>query len=725
MNPGPESRSILPASTVEITHREALAPPPPAMPDALALLVALRRRAKMATALGLVAATVAAVAAYYITPPAKYSARSMLHVASEQPRILVKTSEAQSDYSSYQRTQLAMLRSRLVLGAALKLPDVAGLDVVKGQVEPVEWLEKELQVDFANGSEMLRVGISGKNPGDPATLVNAVVQAYIDEVVNVEVKQRRERADMLKEVWNRYQENLRSKRDEVRRLTMATGSDDKQAQAYLRLSEAERVAKADSELARTRDELRRLKVELEVLERVRGTTQISQAAIDEELAADPSLARLVEQAEQTRARYEQAWRKSRDAADPSVRIPRQAAEAAIAALESGRAKIRLAIADQHARRANGVSPDVETLRERAEVLAGLESLQAEDVGRLVDRGRATTQAAVDLTALREEIAHADELAKRIGGEVEALNLELQAPPRVRLRERAEMSRTKDELRQVKASGVAALGAFAVVLLGVSTWEFRARRVDSPAEVTRGLGIRIVGTLPALPRGGMDGRRGRTFQNLMIESVDSARASLLHATRDSSIRVVMVASAMGGEGKTSLACHLAASLSRAGRKTLLLDCDLRRPSAHRVLDLPGEVGVCEILRGEIAPEDAIQATSASCLSLLPAGRCDSKALQALGREEAGLLFADLRQRFEYIVVDTPPVLPVADTLLIGHHVDAALFSVMRDVSRMPKVHAAFERLSALGIRMLGAIVAGTRSELHGNEYYYSAPPHDRG
>lgn len=720
MNPQPELMTMRPADPTGAIAQSHVVPRPLANPDPLALLIALRRRVRLAVGLAALAAALAATAAYIVVPPAKYTAQAMLHVAAEQPRILVKTAESQSEYSSYQRTQLAMLRSRLVLGTALKRPEIAQSPTIKQQVEPVEWLDKQLKIDFAESSEILRISLSGIDPVEPAKLVNAVVQAYLDEVVNVEVSQRRERADMLKEVWNRYQENLRSKRDEVRRLSMTAGSDDKQALAVLRHSEAEQLAKADAELSRTRDEMRRLRIELDVAQRSQAANQTSPVAIADVIARDPTVATLSSQADRARSKYDQLRRATRDAADPSVLAAAQAYEAARAMLEARRAQARPAAIEQVTLQSRTSGPNLAALGERIEVLEGLESLQAEDVKRLMDRGRTMTQASVDLNATREEIFHADELARRIGGEVEALNLELRAPARIRLRERAETSRSKDELRQIKASGAAAVGAFALALFGVSFWEFHARRVASPDDLRLGLGVRVVGTLPLLPKGRqLDARRGKALQNLMIESVDSTRASLIHAGRDQPIRVIMVGSAEGGEGKTSLACHLAASLARSGRQTLLIDCDLRRPSAHRVLDLPGEIGVSEILRGEADLGDAIMTTSATNLWFLPAGICDAEALQGLSRDEIGSLFAILRQRFDYIVVDTPPILPVADALMIGQHVDAVLFAVMRDVSRMPKVQAAYDRLASLGIRMLGAIVAGARTETYGGQYEYAA------
>ena len=83
-----------------------------------------------------------------------------------------------------------------------------------------------------------------------------------------------------------------------------------------------------------------------------------------------------------------------------------------------------------------------------------------------------------------------------------------------------------------------------------------------------------------------------------------------------------------------------------------------------------------------------------------------ALSILAQPRSRNLFDQLREQFDFIVVDSAPVLPVADTLLLGQHVDGALFSILRDVSQLPKIHAAHERIAALGVPILGAVLSGT-------------------
>ncbi|AGA29602.1 exopolysaccharide transport family protein [Singulisphaera acidiphila] len=703
---------------------------PPAGPvaglDPVAMLKALRRRWPLALGAGLLGGAVLAFATYFLVPPAKYTARSMLHVSSTQPRILLKVGENETDFVAYQRTQLALLKSRLVLGTALKDPEVAKLEVITKAVDPIEWLEKELQVDFASGSEILRISINGEKPHEPMLLVNAVTQAYIDEIVDVETKQRRQRYDLLKETWNRYQENLKEKRKELKRLTELAGSDDKKTIANIHQHELDRLGRAEDELARVQSELRGLRVEHEVLQEdvARNSSMITPAMIVDAINRDHSIEVLKEREAAAQKAIDRIYHIARNKSDPSLKKHRDELEAARTAMVAQRRKL-YPIVEQQLQEIGRDDDDSNKalIPHRISILSKLEAVLASDVKRLSERSLSITQNSVDLFSVQEEIANADEIARTIGKEVEALTVELQAPARIRLLEKAELPRTKDEARQLKMAGVAGCGAFALALIGVSFWEFQSRRIDSAADVIKSLGMNLFGTLPAIPKRsrGMKLREAESvrWRSMLVESVDAARTTLLHFSRTESVRVVMVASALSGEGKTSLSSHLATSLARAGRRTLLIDGDLRRPSAHELFDQPCVPGFSEVLRNEVNIADAIQPTAASGLSLLTAGLSDNETIQALACRDLRVMFDQLKEHYDFIVVDSSPVLPVADALLIGQHVDAVLFSIMRDVSRIPKVHEAYERLAKLGIRMLGAIVTGEQSDHYGSKYGYSA------
>jgi succinoglycan biosynthesis transport protein ExoP len=202
---------------------------------------------------------------------------------------------------------------------------------------------------------------------------------------------------------------------------------------------------------------------------------------------------------------------------------------------------------------------------------------------------------------------------------------------------------------------------------------------------------------------------------MAESIDSIRTMILHSTGDRPLRSLMITSATSGEGKTSLACHLAMSLARSGMKTLLIDCDLRKPTIHRLFDIPASPGFCEFLRGEAGADEIVRPTAVDGLDAITAGACDAHALRALARAETGAIFDAFDESHDIIVVDTSPVLPVTDPLLVGRHVDGAVYSILRDVSRVPLTLSAVGRIKLMNIRLLGAVVTGVNSTLYGTYY----------
>ena len=110
-----------------------------------------------------------------------------------------------------------------------------------------------------------------------------------------------------------------------------------------------------------------------------------------------------------------------------------------------------------------------------------------------------------------------------------------------------------------------------------------------------------------------------------------------------------------------------------------------------------------------------------LDILPAGRSDSIAIRALGQDALPKLLESLSAHYDIVIIDTAPVLPVADSLLISGHVDAVILSVYRDVSKMPAVLACKERLVSLGVNLLGVVVTGIPVEKFGHEYSYAARP----
>jgi succinoglycan biosynthesis transport protein ExoP len=317
------------------------------------------------------------------------------------------------------------------------------------------------------------------------------------------------------------------------------------------------------------------------------------------------------------------------------------------------------------------------------------------------------------------------LIKSQKSQKERLDKELhsESKKRVTLIEPAEAPSRPDVKKHIQESALAAIGALMLGVFGVTFRELRLKKISTADEVSDQLGLRVVGTIPALPQSRLNGR-GRykpgdetLWNRVLIESMDSIRAILLCDDQIKAHRVLLITSARSREGKTMLSAHLATSLARSGLRILLIDADLRSPALHRVFDLPGAPGLSEALSGVDDVVGMTQPTVVPNLSLLPAGQCTREVISLLTQSRLGEIIDGLRNSFDLIIVDSSPVLPVADALLIGKHVDAAMLAIRPHISQTPAVQLAFDRLQDLRIRVLGCIVTGVRKSADSYDYQY--------
>jgi capsular exopolysaccharide synthesis family protein len=699
---------------------------PTAPPNVLSLLVALRRRYKLAFGVGAILGGLVAVAVWFFMPSAKYTTSALLQVAAIQPKMLFPTGENRVDFQTYQKTQQQLIKSRIVLSRALKNSKVSKLPVVLGQVDPVQWLEKRIQANFVG--EFFQISMSGDKPDGLANLVNAVAEAYLYVAVGNETADRQKRQEQLQGIYNEYQGRLKQKREDLKKLAEIVGSKDPQTNQYTQELAIERLSTARRELIQIQGDLRRAKAELDIRsgQGQRGDVGdvdavVPESEIQKYIGDDPQVQKLQDRVAQQNGAYAKAHRIARNSSDPSLRASLRELEASRKALAARVAKLRPEALEALSRGGpNGEEMGVRSLRDKVRVLEELGKVTQE----IVDGNKAETKVLSEnvryIDDIQDEIANADNAAKRIGEELEALTVELKAPPRIRAIEGGSaVDPRQEEDKRVTMAGMAGLGTCGLFILGVAFLEFRTRRISTIDEVIQWLGLRVMGALPPIHHGRRGSRvvkqPGPYGGNLLTESIDSIRTMILHSTGDGSLRSIMVTSAASGEGKTSLACHLATSLARSGMKTLLIDCDLRKPSIHRIFDIPATPGFSEYLRGEAGADDVIRASTTNGPDMVTAGAYNDLTLRALAQASPGSIFDAFRGSHDIIIVDTSPVLPVTDALLVGRHIDAAVYSILRDVSRLPWTFAALGRLKALDIRVLGAVVTGIRSQTYGTYY----------
>jgi len=360
------------------------------------------------------------------------------------------------------------------------------------------------------------------------------------------------------------------------------------------------------------------------------------------------------------------------------------------------------------------------LTERKALHEDLEKTIKNDIDNLEKKLKASNRNQAALENLKSQMAQTKKMAERVSLEIEQMRPEVEAPPRVSVWEEPNVSPGVEGNRRLKYS---LLAGAVVLLLGVglvTVVEARNRYVITSDDAADIVGLRLIGTIPLLPRNAMRADRSgaripSVWQAMLTESVDAIRTMLIHSADAPRPRLTaLIASAMPAEGKTMLAANLASSLARAGFRTLLIDGDLRRPTLQRSLAAPLTPGLCELLRGETSPAEAVRETGFPGLSFLPAGQWNPAVTQALAGNRWKEIKARLETQFDYIIIDSSPLLLVTDALLLARHVDGAVLSVFRNVSDIDAVGEARDRLQGLGVKILGVVLNGL-----GNHRYHSA------
>jgi capsular exopolysaccharide synthesis family protein len=702
-----------------------------ARPNALALLKALRRCWRRALGVGLLLAAALGTAAWFLVPPSKHSVRTLLFVPPTRP-YLVRTAENTVDLHTHQRNQVFLLTSRFVLNAALKDPKVGALSIVAAQPNPVEWLEKEVQADFSVAPEVLRITMSGDKPEELVVLVDALRAAYVKEVVERETNQRLERLATLRGFREKYEVQIRANRDTQKALEQMTIARDGGARGLMLGFLQQQVGQMERDLFQTRAELKKTTLQLEAeqaREKKLNELPIPDPVVDAQVDQHPRVKELTLAAQELQQKIDRNLANAtRGEKEPVIIELRKQLASLQESLTAQRKKVRPEIVQAFRDKAAAdLGASLSKLRGGIEGLESTEKMLQDQIASARARVAEVAKNGSRLDDSRDDLSQIEDLNKKILGEELALNIEREAPKPERTLEPATITHAWSKTRQIAMTTLAAAAGLALSLLAFSWWEFRARKVDAPDEVAHGLEMAVVGTLPdstrpvprrLLPRGASPDAYG---QALLTESVDAARTMLVHAARLESVQVVMVTSAMPGEGKTSVASHLAASLARTGLKTLLIDGDLRNPTVHRLFELPNGLGFSDLLRGTAGFAEVTQQTGVGGLSLIAAGKWDGQAAQGLAQNRARAILDQLRGEYDFILVDSSPLLLVADALLLGQSVDAAVFSVLRDVSRLPNLYVASQRLTTLGIRTLGAVVSGVPGELYVSAYHSAGAP----
>ena len=247
-------------------------------------------------------------------------------------------------------------------------------------------------------------------------------------------------------------------------------------------------------------------------------------------------------------------------------------------------------------------------------------------------------------------------------------------------------------------------------------EYLDDTIKTPDDVTKRLKLPLLGLVPGV-RGHRVPVLTETVPHDFGEAFRSLRTSLVFTSGGQSARVIAVTSSQPLEGKTTTACNLALALSLGGARVLLVDADMRRPGLHKTLGLQNGVGLSHLLVGQARVRDVIQRMAEPNLFVITAGRTPPNPSELLASERMRNFITNLEHGpFEWVIIDTPPVLAVTDAVILTQQVTGVVFVIGSEMTRRAHAERALEMLQ--GGKLPGISAVLNRVDFDRNKYYYS-------
>ncbi len=643
-------------------------------------------------------------------------------------------------YTSYVNTQVSIIRSPTVLERVLDRPEVRETSWYKGlgasllgdSSTPLEALQRTLAALPRRGTELIDISVNDRNPNDAKEVVNVVVAEYKklnDEIhkasdVTLFETLTRER-DQLQMTINGLIEtkfNISSQLGTV-------APEELRSQLSMQLSHLEGQ----------RDKLTR---ELKMVQWQLG--QVPAAATMPAGDGEPG------SVEQLYA-HDQEWRaldRNLEEIDHQLELARRKfgeEHPTIEDLLSRRDYCRRLRDKREAQLGDdweSVLGQLTTMPEGTTPRAALEHLVAKKrqeiellEQEIEHQGAKVAQAgeiAQEIARYEEEIGQKRELREAIRKRLEVLEMEGKAPARVRVAAYAMKPSKPDRDRRIVLTAMAMMGAMVVGLAVGYVRSSLDKRIYEASEVQRIYEVPFLGLLPRIPAKSLPRELGGRYSispgkkgyelatyssHSLMENMRMIRTALLERLNQTGEQVVLVTSSLPRTGKTSVAVLLAKSLAVVGKRVLLIEGDLRRPALAERLDIELHAGLAALLEGSADETEAIASGGIANLDILMAGKVpDDFDPELLANGVFATCLERWRSSYDFILVDSPPLLPVADAQILAGHVDGTIMVLKSSHDRKKEAAEAYSQLSAAGGRLLGTVLIGGHHGHSGGHYY---------
>ena len=204
------------------------------------------------------------------------------------------------------------------------------------------------------------------------------------------------------------------------------------------------------------------------------------------------------------------------------------------------------------------------------------------------------------------------------------------------------------------------------------------------------------------------------KSIAAESYRTLRTNIQYSSFDKKYKVIVVTSSEAGEGKSTTSGNLALCLAQDDKKVILIDCDLRKPSIHKKFKVSNLVGLSDVIIGKADFKTAISKYNDN-LTLLTSGKIPPNPSEMLSSKAMKNLLEVLKEKFDYVIIDTPPVQAVTDSQILSTKADGTILVVRSENTKRDAVHNAINLLKKVNANIIGTVLNGVDASR--NKYYY--------
>ncbi len=566
----------------------------------------------------------------------------------------------------------------------------------------------------ARNSELVKVTMTSNNPEEAKKIVDAFIQAYMLVEVSNSLQGRDQQLTVLENEQKVLAEKLESQRETIRQLGQEYGS------VTLTGRQDMMLARVSSLLAeQTKAEAKRmgLETQIKLLEEKKPSLspdelmKMSEEYLNSDIAVK-ELTKQLAQLEQDEILSSQTMVPS----NPMLQQKKDFVKTFQARLDEKREEVSKKFDERMSKQVDKASADGLAnarldLEQTVVYENRLREMLAKEDAKTVEVGR--KQLAIE--EIKEQLASTKEMYDTIGRRIQELEMERKRPARVSVAYNADIASIQD--KRVKLTLAVIFGALACGLFGAIVRDKTDLSLHTPDDdVVRRIGIRIIGTTTS-PRT----VEQALWSRQMAEDYQAIRANLGLLDDEGMPKKLVITSPGSRDGKTTFAVNLATSLSKSGKKVLLIDGDLRKPDIGRLLNVPRESRCLQdVLLGNKLEKAACAVSSNGLYVLAADSQSSIDPYELLASPRMVEQVNNISEEYDHVIIDTPPVLAFPDALLWAKAAGAVILTGFANQTTSPDLKETKERLDEIGVRILGTVLSnvpvGRSYYRYGYDYY---------